>query len=598
MQNKKLYYRGRFEALSDEEKKTRRKLRYLSALRLIAFISLLIGVFIAVPQNIYIGFIVIFLSIIAFISLIKIYQRNNESHLHLKALIRLNQEELKALDHNYSGFDSGNEYADLNHPYSYDIDLFGEGSLFQYINRTVTSRGKKKLASWLINETLDTKIIINRQSAVSELTGVNELMQDFRASGTLWPDTEEDIELLVKWLNKPVFYLESKFYLILAVVLPGITISAMLISIFFIDFINLAMILFFAQLLLTGFRMKHTSIEHALIGKRLDVLKKYSHILGHIEKGNFKGEKLKGISESLFNGWFSAAQSIKHLSGIVSAFDNRLNFLAAIFLEGFFLWDIHCMIRLEKWKRKQGKHLEEWINAIAEFDTLVSLATYSFNHPDNSYPLFSKEVILDVVDMGHILIPPQARICNDFKLVRKGDFVIITGANMSGKSTFLRSVATNMILAMTGASVCAKSFVYQPMLLFSSMRTTDSLNKNESYFYAELKRLKEMLDILKSGNPIFIILDEILKGTNSTDKQKGSKAVLNQILQNKGSGIIATHDLELTKTENDYPDIIHNMCFEIDIDHAKITFDYKLLNGITSKMNASLLMKQMGIIIE
>jgi DNA mismatch repair ATPase MutS len=178
----------------------------------------------------------------------------------------------------------------------------------------------------------------------------------------------------------------------------------------------------------------------------------------------------------------------------------------------------------------------------------------------------------------------------------EGTFVLITGANMSGKSTFLRTIATTMILAMTGAPVCASGFRFRPMKLFSSMRTNDSLNKHESYFYAELKRLKELLDQMRSGEKLFVILDEILKGTNSTDKQKGSKEALRQIMELNGTGIIATHDLELTKIADEYPGRIRNVCFEIDIDKAKISFDYKLRDGVTTKMNALLLMKQMGII--
>lgn len=256
------------------------------------------------------------------------------------------------------------------------------------------------------------------------------------------------------------------------------------------------------------------------------------------------------------------------------------------------------MLRLEKWRKNRGKLFKEWINQLSEYDALISLSTFAFNHPAYVYPGFSDTKILEARQLGHFLIPSNQRVCNDFSISRKGEFIIITGANMAGKSTFLRTATTNLILAMTGAPVCAEHFIFRPMPILSSMRTSDSLNKNESYFYAELKRLKEMLDRLKDKEDLFVILDEILKGTNSIDKQKGSRSALKQILKHNGTGIIATHDLELAKIEKEFPERIRNLCFEIEINKADIAFDYKLRKGITTKMNALLLMQQMGILEE
>jgi DNA mismatch repair ATPase MutS len=325
-------------------------------------------------------------------------------------------------------------------------------------------------------------------------------------------------------------------------------------------------------------------------------LKKYASLIEILEKNKFQSIGLQFITKTLISNRSSAARSIKHLSKLVSAFDNRMNLLAALFLEGILLWDIQCMVRLEKWKLKEGIFFDRWINALAEFDVLASLATYAFNHPGYVYAIVDNTPVFEAKELGHVLIPKHERVCNDFIIQNEKDFIIITGANMAGKSTFLRTVATSMIIAMTGAPVCATSYRFRPMPVFSSMRTSDSLNKHESYFYAELKRLKEMLDRLREGKKLFIILDEILKGTNSRDKQKGSYAALEQIIKLGGTGIIATHDLELAKIEDKYPERIKNLCFEIEIDQAKISFDYKLKEGITTKMNASLLMQQMGII--
>jgi DNA mismatch repair ATPase MutS len=598
MDQKEKYYSGKLETLNEVEIAMKKELRWLALFRLLSFIFLIISIFVLLPENILLGAFTNILLLILFFILIKKYRKKNNQHEHTKALININKDELKALKHNYSTFGSGEEFIDHSHPFSYDMDLFGDGSLFQYLNRTVTHKGRKNLAYWLANENLDPGLITDRQDAVKELSDFNELMQDFRACGASGSDSEEDIFQLNSWVDKPVYYLHRPIWKWLVNLLPVFTVFSVVAAFYISGFFNVFIILFLTQFIVTGIRIKHTTAEHALIGKRLEALKKYYELLLYVEKKKFTNSKLNKIYQQLFTDQYSAAISIKGLSKIVASFDARLNFVAAIFLEGFLLWDIRCMIQLEKWKSNQGHHLNDWIGAIAEFDTFISLATYTFNHPGYTYPVYSEDKMIEARDMGHALIPADQRVCNHFEIAASFNFVIVTGANMAGKSTFLRTVTTNMVLAMAGAPVCASSFIFRPMKIFSSMRTSDSLNKNESYFYAELKRLKEMLDKLRAGEKIFIVLDEILKGTNSVDKQKGSKAVLEQIINFKGTGIIATHDLELTKAQEKYPDRIQNMCFEIEIDQAKISFDYKIRTGVTTKMNASILMKQMGIVME
>jgi DNA mismatch repair ATPase MutS len=598
MDKKINYYNERLHNLRGQEKLLRKELRIYSIFRLISFLLIASAIFIFVPKNTLIGICISSVSMAIFLSLIKVHLRKGEKHNHIKELIQINSDEVQGLNYKYGCFNPGAEFINSDHAFSFDLDLFGEGSLFQFLNRTVTISGRKKLAGWLTNENLNTKKITDKQEAVKELSGYNELLQDFRAKGAIWTDKEGDIAQLNNWVNKPVFYLKRNVYLIFILLLPVSILSAIVAAFFISGFFNLVIVLFFIQLVIVAIRVRHTNAEHALIGKRLDALKKYYHLLSQIEKIDFKSNVLKKISSELISGEFSAAKSINDLTRIVSAFDLRLNFLAAIFLEGFLLWDIRCMVKLEKWKAHQGHHLNRWIDAIAEFDALVSLSTFSFNHPEFIFPDISESTIIHSKNTGHVLIPEDQRVCNDFQISDKGNFVIITGANMAGKSTFLRTIATNMVLAMAGAPVCASVYIFKPVKIYSSMRTSDSLNKNESYFFAELKRLKEMLDKIRAGEELFIILDEILKGTNSTDKQKGSMAALEQILKYSGTGIIATHDLELTKIENRYPDKIRNMCFEIEIDRAEISFDYKLREGVTTKMNASILMRQMGIIFD
>jgi len=589
------YYKDRLGLLIAEEHKLKKKISWLTFLRLFSFLGIFPSVFILVPRSLWPGIILTFIILIIFLTLIKFHQQLNEKLNHIKALTRIIREELLALDYHFDQFDPGDEFTDTSHFYSFDMDLFGNGSLFQFINRTVTCEGRQNLAHLLSCETLDHRSILARQEAVKELSLNSVLTEEFRAAGSM--DQEEyDTKGLYAWLESGFNFISRKSLLWIAWIIPLLTITAIFIAILNSSFTWIFITLYLLQLMIIGMNLSKTSREHDLLSKRLGALKKIQALFSYIEKGNYSSESLSAINTVLNSGDLSASASIRKLARIVSAFDNRLNIFAAIFLEGILLWDIQCMIRLERWKKTDGINLGKWIDVLGDFDALASLSSFAFNHPDLVYPVPSDQTILRAKQAGHILIPDHERVSNDFAIEKEGGFVVITGANMAGKSTFLRTITTNLILAMSGAPVCAVEFMFRPLQIFSSMRTSDSLNKHESYFYAELYRLKQMIDMLKDGRKLFIILDEILKGTNSRDKEKGSQEVMHQLMDLGGTGILATHDLNLANIEKDYPGRIKNMCFEISIDQAEISFDYKLREGITTKMNALLLMQQMGLI--
>ncbi len=592
------FYRNKLDQLEEIKKLEKRRLKLFAFTRLILFALVVLAIFIIVPKSISAGLSIVITCLVLFLITVKAYNSQNEKYKHTQALITVNTNEINAIGRDYSVFESGDNFIDHEHPYSYDMDLFGTGSLYQYLNRTVTFKGKELLASLLSKETLESEIIVSRQKAVNELSSMIDLLQNFRAAGSFHKDELSDVELLKEWINKPVQYLSNKFMIFIAWAFPVVLCICIVPAFFLPVFRSISILLFLTNLLIIGTKLTLNSREHGLISKHLKTLKKYAVLFSIIEKGTYKGQKLNVLYDILISGSNSASKSILSLSQIISAFDNRLNILAAIFLEGILLWDIQCMLRLEKWRKQKGIYFEEWMDKLAEFDAYASLATFAFNHPSYIYPEISLTAILETKNIGHFLIPSGQRICNDFEIAKKGEFIIITGANMAGKSTFLRTIATNLVMAMAGAPVCAERLTFKPMIIFSSMRTSDSLNKNESYFYAELKRLKEMLDRLKKGDDLFIILDEILKGTNSVDKQKGSRSALKQIIKYKGTGIIATHDLSLAGIESEFPGQVKNLCFEIEIDNTHISFDYRLRKGITTKMNASLLMQQMGILEE
>jgi DNA mismatch repair ATPase MutS len=260
------------------------------------------------------------------------------------------------------------------------------------------------------------------------------------------------------------------------------------------------------------------------------------------------------------------------------------------------LYDLQCVHRLEKWKSENASRLMEWIETVHETEALCSLGTFAFNHPRFVFPTINTDQKLSVVGLGHPLLDENARVVNDTYLDRDRSIMIITGANMAGKSTFLRSLGVNVVLGLAGAPACAKEFDCPLIEIRSGMRTADSLKENQSYFYAELDRLKSIMDELRRGTPLLILLDEILKGTNSTDKQSGSLALVKQLIEYPCLVVIATHDLALGDLQHLYPRRILNYSFEANIENDQLFFDYKLKRGVAQRMNATFLMQKMGII--
>jgi DNA mismatch repair ATPase MutS len=291
-----------------------------------------------------------------------------------------------------------------------------------------------------------------------------------------------------------------------------------------------------------------------------------------------------------------ADQKVTQLASLLSAFDARMNIMTNLVVNSLLLYDLQCVYRLERWKEENAVSLPAWLDAIRQTEALCSLGTFSFNHSGFAFPDINSDQQLSATAMGHPLLDEKERISNDVHLDRQQSIMIITGANMAGKSTFLRSLGVNVVLALTGAPVCADRFDCPMIEVRSGMRTADSLKENQSYFYAELYRLKSIMDELRKGTPLLILLDEILKGTNSTDKHAGSIALVKQLAEQPCLTLIATHDLGLGELEKVYPGRVANYCFEANIENDQLSFDYKLKRGIARKMNATFLMKKMGII--
>lgn len=598
METPRNIFEGRVAGFTVIAGKQKRRLNLISLVRLISFLMVFVSVFFITRLSVMAGILAASLFLVYFFINVKQYQLVGKRQKHTSNLNAINQAELSVLNYDYQQFDNGSEFINRDHSYIYDLDIFGPGSIFQYLNRTVTLEGKKILSHLLSYPENDVNMIVKLQDAVKELTPELDNRQNFMASGQLIRESDSELQDMKEWLDEKNRYYGKLFYAIMIYAIPLLSIIMIFLTIIkFIWFQPMVLILL-VQLLIISFHLRKNNRVHDKIGQKLDIFRKYADLFSYIEQEEHKSDLLKEIKEEITAEESSARRSINRLSKIIAAFDNRLNLIAGVILNGVLWWDIQCVFRLEKWKTENGNRIAQWLAALGNYDALCSLANYAFLNPEFVFPEPDTGVLLDFTLAGHPLIAPDVRVDNNIGISGKGEFIIITGANMAGKSTFLRTVAINLILAMAGAPVCSKNAKFKPVKIFSSMRTSDSLLKNESYFYAELKRLKELLDLLKNGTDLFIVLDEILKGTNSADKQKGSKVVLEEIIKLKGYGLIATHDLDLAELEKKYPENIRNKCFEVEIKGDNIFFDYILYEGITKKMNALLLMKQMGIIHE
>ncbi|MCK4749941.1 MAG: hypothetical protein KAT15_22950, partial [Bacteroidales bacterium] len=528
---------------------------------------------------------------------VKLGSKLSARKLMLEELIKINEEEIRVLDWKYDFFNPGSEHTDPGHPNTSDLDIFGENSLFQYLNRTSISKGSDQLASWL-NTPSKKDEITRRQASVKELCTKLDWRQEFLATGRLSEETSQDYTQMLDWLNEKPYFSVSKLYSSLLIYLPLLTILSLVLSFRWIPY-NIPVFMVLIQLALVGAKLRQINHHHNQISRKFKLLNNYSNLIRMVEEEEFTTEYLHDLKKDLSASGIKAGQQLRSLARLVVQFDRRLNMIMGIVLNGLLMWDLQCILRLERWKTSNVGAVPGWFKILGEFEALNSLANFEFNNPGTVFPKISHEgVIIEAKSLGHPLIPQKESILNDIKISQPGEFMLITGSNMAGKSTFLRTVGVNMVLAGAGAPVLALNMQWRPVRIFTSMRVRDSLSSRESTFYAELKRLRKIIDVHKNGEKVLVILDEILKGTNSRDKHFGSEMFIRQLVRDESAGLIATHDLELSKLEEEFPDKILNYCFEVQIDNQEFIYDYKLRKGVCRTLNATDLMRKMGISIE
>ena len=596
VQNPAHIYRSRIEKYQNEIAVLKKRNNWYSVFRLLSFALAIFLLAIFLSLNVYLAIGTSLAAFSILLLFVNLGSRLSTRKKLLEELLNINLSELNALQGDISCYGSGEQYTDPEHSYTSDLDIFGKSSLFQYLNRTCINSGKQCLAGWLTSPT-NPEIILDRQQAVAELSDRLDWRQEFYASGRLSKETDQDYEDLVSWLSTRPMMLGNRVYRILLILLPFLSISSLVLCFWLIPW-NIPVTFILIQFAILGWNLRRINHHHNQVSRKFDLLVKYADLIRLIEQ-EFTADKLKTLQEELLINGISAGQQLRSLARMVVDFDRRLNMIMGVVLNGLLMWDLQCILRLERWKKNNARHLPGWFAVIGEFEALNSLATYRFNVPDAVFPVPSTEgPLIDAQSLAHPLIPGGENVPNDILIDHFGQFLLITGSNMAGKSTFLRTVGVSLVLASAGAPVLARKMLFRPMEIFTSMRVRDSLSSRESTFYAELKRLRKIIQAHEQGRQCLVLLDEILKGTNSRDKHFGSEMFIRQLIDLDSAGLIATHDLELSKMETEFPEHISNHCFEVQIEKEEFIYDYKLRSGVCKTMNATELMKKMGISIE
>ena len=589
MQDRFTFYQSKIKEHHAQLIKVKQDLSASSILRLFLFLITATGIYICLG-NIKLVLAVLILGVGLFLYLVSRHTDLQYRRDKLEALIGINKVELEVLKYEFYTLPEGNEFKDPQHHYSQDIDLFGKGSFYQYINRTALQQGSETLAAILTANAIDS--IGEKQEAIQELSKMPEWRQEFSAIASL-VKTDTSYAVIIQWMDGYVKFLPS-FMKTLPLVFS--ILSGVLFLGYFMDFVSGWIVTgwFFLGLGITGRFLKKVTTLSSDTSKILSTFQQYQKLIYELEAIEFHSALLKKKRTAVIFDGEKASDILRKFSKLLNALDQRNNILISIFANAFLLRDLQVSYGIEKWIGTNGAKTESWFKTIAFFDAYNSLGNFTFNHPGYAFPkLVENNVLLKSQGAGHPLLHPDKSVLNDFAIENE-QFFIITGANMAGKSTFLRTVSLQLVMANVGLPVCAKNALYSPIKLITSMRTTDSLTDDESYFFSELKRLKFIVDAIKKDR-YFIVLDEILKGTNSIDKAKGSRKFVERLVSSNSTGIIATHDLSLCEVAQELPQI-ENYYFDAEIIDNELHFDYTIKEGICQNMNASFLLRKMGIV--
>ncbi len=600
-------YRDNIKLYDAKLLKLSKLLNRISFLRLFIFvISSILLIYLFTFKLVTLILIVFPLSILCFGFAITYHNKTAFLKKHTEFLKGINESEILREKCNLEEFDTGHKFINQNHPYTSDLDIFGQHSVFQLLNRTTTESGMILLSKGL-SEPASNYEILDRQNAIKEISQKLDWRQDFQASGMHFQNKKSDYYKLLDWVEAPVVLLKyRRIYIAVAIILSVLSLLGLYFPILYLRYIYLLPIisvLFVNYIILRKVKTIADNIVETS-QENINTFRGYRTLINKIEGESFKSKKLCQLQSILIKSKFSAFNEINRLCRLLEFSQQRgINKITIpikgnafySLLNSFLLLDIYLIIGVEKWKSKNKAFLKSWSASVSEFEVINSLAGFCYSNPSYIFPeITEKNNSVHFEALGHPLINSDKRVCNNFHSEGHGDIVMITGSNMGGKSTFLRAVGVNLVLALAGGPCCAKYGQVSNLKLYTSMRTQDNLKERISSFYAELSRIEKMLKLIESSQNTFFLLDEMFKGTNSEDRHKGGFSLINQLSKLKTSGIIATHDIELAKLLGNKR-LVTNYSFNSEIKDNSMIFSYELHPGICNDFNATELMKKIGI---
>lgn len=622
-------YQKRVDAYSERLDIYTKKSNALGNYKLLVFFT---GIAVAIVLYIFNQFILlaadILLFAVVFSYLTIVHNQILKSKNYSNAMLQINKMCLKRIKGEWTEFaDIGEEFENHEHNYTYDLDIFGKNSLFQMINMTSTYSGRHKLAEMLQNP-LDKKAdIIERQEAVAELANKmtfrhriiskaliankNLTLIDDDSCGkasnayanrkkrkTLL-DTMYKLEDVYQWAKEENSIYSSLGFKLLITVLPLLTLVLLVLAILNVVPAYLPIVGYIIQFSMLAFRVNLRNKSFEIVEKYANTLTVYSDVLKQFESEPFESKYINKLKNALKGKTEEPAwKQLEKLSKLWELIANRYNFLHIV-INAATLWDFHCLASLEKWKINSGRFVEKWFDVIGEIEALSSMSILYHDNPEFIMPQIAEDLSTGIVaeQIGHPLLNKN-RKCNDINFNSKQPILLITGSNMSGKSTFLRTVGISLILSSLGMPVCAKTFKCPILKVYACMRTSDNLSQNVSSFYAELLRVKMVVEAVERNERVFFLLDEIFKGTNSADRHMGAKMLIKQLDKKAAWGMVSTHDLELADMEKESNGHIRNYHFKEYYKDNKIYFDYLLRKGVSDTRNAIYLMKMAGVSVE
>ncbi len=578
-----LFYKNKLNSLSKEVNKYNNINKYTAVGKLASFIFA-VGLFIFWYFNSIFNILFLTIPFLVYIFLIIFGQKYIDLYTKNKNLYELISDEISFLNKNYDVFRPNIHFIEYTHNYAYDLDIFEKGALYHSINRCTTADGEELLQQLLLNPKRSSEDIIKMQDSVKEMMPLREVSHNISSISYKNPVS---LDNFIKTVSRDITPPKK-----IAVIYVYISASATILS--FIaygfglipSFIPLG--LFIYQFTTASLFAKKTNDEYSKLNKANNAAKIYLLISETIKDNNFQSEMLKSIKDDMC----AVSSKVKELQKINSEFDQRNSGFYYLISNGLFLRDIILSYKINKWIKENIYNIPVWNKAAAYIDVINSISVFGYNNSDFIFPVINSSTIIKAENMSHPLIDSLKRVGNNIEINKTHKFLIITGANMAGKSTFIRSIGVNLILASMGAPVCASSFEFSSVDIFSSMRTSDKLMDSSSYFHAELQRLKLLKEKAEKSEKMLVLLDEILKGTNSQDKLQGSKLVLLKFIKLNITGILATHDTALGSLSEEYIENFENYFFDFDVDEiGEMHFDYKLKKGVSNNMNASILLK-------